>query len=575
METYVVLSDLQIPYHDDKATSAVMEFISDFDPHKLYCVGDELDSPGVSRWKKGLAGEYIGDLQDQIDQAHSILSAFRTVLGEGKDFIIQRSNHGDRIKNYVERYAPGLSSLRGLSYSDLLGLDELGIEFRQSITDIAPGWVMAHGDESGMNRTAGGTALGLARKIGKSVVCGHCFDDKTEILTDTGWKTHSELSVGTKVLTMNKESGNLEYGPVQNIYRYDDFDSLITLKAKGLDLAVTDGHGLVVKSRVTGKYSYPSAGETYGKEVIIPVSGVHDVSELPISLDQVKFLAWVMAEGHVSSRGYIRIAQSDAPDGRLDSLEKTIENCGYAYSKIQRYEAGTTKHGTYRNYDAYRFNIKSREADLLVTTFLDENKNPRRALANMSVKQMTTFIETYTEADGHRVNGTNSQIASKDREKLDFLQELAVRSGLRTTIWSGSSVDYLGMVSRDSVRVNKDSWGRMSYEGTVWCVTVPNGTLVVRRNGKTAITQNTHSLGLQHDHDSYNGEVSRRLYGFEVGHLMDLTKADSAAGGYLKYGGANWQQGFGILYVHNDTVYPCPVPIIDNSFVVEGQSYRW
>lgn len=252
------ISDMQVPSHDYPAISAVTEFIADFEPDKLFVVGDEYDAPGTGRWKKGLAGEFLDNLQEGLDETNKILGAFRTVLGEGKEFVIQRSNHTDRIKMYIDRYAPALSSLRRLDYSELLGLKDLDIRFSNEITDVAPGWCMAHGDESGLNRTSGGTALGLARRIGKSVICGH-----------------------------------------------------------------------------------------------------------------------------------------------------------------------------------------------------------------------------------------------------------------------------------------------------------------------------SHSLGLQHDNAAYNGKISRNLYGFEVGHLMDLKKADSAAGGYLKYGGANWQAGFGILYVHEDSAHPVPVPIINNSFVVEGQRYAW
>ena len=39
--------------------------------------------------------------------------------------------------------------------------------------ELLPGWVMAHGDEGSLNRVPGSTAMNLARKLGKSVVCGH------------------------------------------------------------------------------------------------------------------------------------------------------------------------------------------------------------------------------------------------------------------------------------------------------------------------------------------------------------------------------------------------------------------
>lgn len=172
MKTVVVLSDLQIPYHDPKFVSAVQEFVADYQPDELFCVGDELDAPEPSRWTKGTAGEYAGTLQKGIDKTHKIMAGFKEALGD-RPFHVQRSNHTDRIENYVSRYAPALSSLRDLEYETLLGYNELGIKYHERIYNFAPGWAMAHGDEGSLSRIAGSTALSLARRTGLSIVCGH------------------------------------------------------------------------------------------------------------------------------------------------------------------------------------------------------------------------------------------------------------------------------------------------------------------------------------------------------------------------------------------------------------------
>jgi hypothetical protein len=102
----VVLSDLQIPYQDNKAVTATLDFIRDYKPDELWCVGDELDAPEPSRWNKGMAGEYAETLQDSIDLTHEIMKNYRVALGKGKPFYIQRSNHTDRIDTYMRKYAP-------------------------------------------------------------------------------------------------------------------------------------------------------------------------------------------------------------------------------------------------------------------------------------------------------------------------------------------------------------------------------------------------------------------------------------------------------------------------------------
>lgn len=172
MKRVVVLSDMQIPDHDVKAIEAIMDFVYDYEPDELYCVGDEADSPEPSRWTKGYALEYAGTLQKGLDTTKEIIANFRRVLG-GKPFHIMRSNHGDRIRQYINRYAPALASLRDIEYEKLLGYGELDIKYHHRPWEFAPRWLLAHGDEGALIRTAGGTALNLAKRVGMSVVCGH------------------------------------------------------------------------------------------------------------------------------------------------------------------------------------------------------------------------------------------------------------------------------------------------------------------------------------------------------------------------------------------------------------------
>ena len=173
MKRVVVLSDLQIPYQDNKAVDATLDFIAEYKPDELWCVGDELDAPEPSRWNKGMAGEYAGTLQQGIDSTNEIMSEYRKALGKNKPFYIQRSNHTDRIDTYIRKYAPAFSSLKSLEIEELLGYEKLGINYLHRMHELLPGWVMAHGDEGALNRAPGATALNLGKRLGKSVVCGH------------------------------------------------------------------------------------------------------------------------------------------------------------------------------------------------------------------------------------------------------------------------------------------------------------------------------------------------------------------------------------------------------------------
>ena len=167
----VVLSDLQVPLHDREAIKKVVKFVKDYEPDELFCVGDEADCLAPARWSKGYAAEH-SNLQRDLDETTKIMGQFKGALGD-KPFHLMRSNHGDRIQRYVEKYAPAFSTLRDLKYEKLLGYRELDITYHNKLWNFAPGWIMGHGDEGTSSRYAGGTALALAKKTGMSVVCGH------------------------------------------------------------------------------------------------------------------------------------------------------------------------------------------------------------------------------------------------------------------------------------------------------------------------------------------------------------------------------------------------------------------
>lgn len=95
--------------------------------------------------------------------------------------------------------------------------------------------------------------------------------------------------------------------------------------------------------------------------------------------------------------------------------------------------------------------------------------------------------------------------------------------------------------------------------------------LAKNKFGVNVICGHTHRAGLTSESYGYNGKIRDTRYGLEVGHFMDLTKAD-----YLKKKGvgANWQQAFGILHIHGEKVYPQLVPVDYNgNFSVEGRLY--
>lgn len=178
---YVIISDLQVPYHDQRAVDVVANHIDDYGYDGMLNVGDEGDSPEPSRWNRGSAGEYAGTFEAGLLETQRVMLQLSDALGPMRPHHVMRSNHADRIQTYVNRYAPALAGLTPLTWEKLIGYQtpsslngvELDLAYHRKPWQFAKGWVLAHGDEGSLSQVAGSTAMGMARKWGLSVVCGH------------------------------------------------------------------------------------------------------------------------------------------------------------------------------------------------------------------------------------------------------------------------------------------------------------------------------------------------------------------------------------------------------------------
>ena len=165
MKRIVVISDLQVPFHDERAVRNVAGFIRRWRPDDVLCVGDELDFQTISRWSSG-RDEWSGTIGADRQRAQSVLFEL------GVTHIV-RSNHTDRLYKALASRLPGLIGLPELEYENFMDFKTLGIKFHRKPYEITSDWIMVHGDEQAINHNAGLTALGAARRHGKSVVCGH------------------------------------------------------------------------------------------------------------------------------------------------------------------------------------------------------------------------------------------------------------------------------------------------------------------------------------------------------------------------------------------------------------------
>ena len=163
---YLVISDLQIPYHHEAAVKNLIKLVKREKFDLVLNTGDELDMQSQSRWAQGTKLEWEGTLDADRNLAQNILYDLGTTD-------VTRSNHTDRLYTQIMRKIPSFLSLPELRFEKFMRLDELGITFHKKPYNIAPNWIAVHGDHTPIKSQGGLSALEAARRHGKSVISGH------------------------------------------------------------------------------------------------------------------------------------------------------------------------------------------------------------------------------------------------------------------------------------------------------------------------------------------------------------------------------------------------------------------
>jgi len=372
------------------------------------------------------------------------------------------------------------------------------------------------------------TGLRVPKLEADILLVTHCFDEKTEILTDKGWKYFYELNGDEKIATLSKE-GYLEYQKPSKIINYPYKGLMYRLQTHYIDLLTTPEHRLFVKRKIKKDYELIEAKKLIGvyktfkknakwkgkkiKHFLLPEYSFFSKGrktkkifpERRIEMDKfLKFLGFFISEGYVD-KYHITLAQ-DAKSPFFKEIVNSIKEINFEPKIFQSN------------------NNQIRIDSVQLANFLLSYQKPKRIpffIKELSSRQIKIFLETFFKGDGSFKNNRFLRCSSKEKALVDNIQELLLKVGLAghikeilprpfidgDKIYGGESPQYCLNVFREKVEIRDRHRslgpmgnffeGYINYIGTVGCVTVPNGVIYVRRNGKPVWCGNCH-----HDHNN-------------------------------------------------------------------------
>ncbi|KKN42117.1 hypothetical protein LCGC14_0716490 [marine sediment metagenome] len=385
------------------------------------------------------------------------------------------------------------------------------------------------------------------------ILVGKCHSEDTEYLTDRGWLPYRVIEDGARLATLNRETGGLEYQIPTARHEYDHDGPLVHLRNRGVDALVTSNHNLWTRPTTASTHSPKPWRFVRVDELAHLRGGNGGYVELPVSA------AWegedrqtfdIPAPDRKNARDPGKLTKNPIRDlARYESREgkrtvpmlaflrflgyfvaegSTTETRGPIVLSQNRGEISDDMIAVLREIGFDPTVVESRPSQLNISvshlglwTWLRENcgtgsdtKKFPRWMLDLTPELIENALRCAVASDGHEPErGSPGAFAysTTSKQLADQIHEIGLRLGYAVTsrvehgegrkpkwcLYAHAGRRHLLHPMRQAKLVD--------YQGKVSCFTVPNGTLVTRRNGRVLISGNSE------DYNRNVAEASRKL----------------------------------------------------------------
>ena len=342
----------------------------------------------------------------------------------------------------------------------------------------------------------------------------HCYDADTDVLTADGWKRWADVTNEDKFATLTS-AGIIEYHQPSEIIAKPYKGKMIHVDADAIDLLVTPNHKFLACVTTTREGRKKQNFELIEAQKLHGVSHAHrkdgNLPDMPdtIGTDLAWFLGFFIGDGYLHQFGNAALFNL-VKQRKIDAVLNAADRLGLESSVRDRKTDPKVKE--------IRVEISAQTKAMFeqCRNENDEKVIPQGLLMSMNAEECNALLNGLLDSDGCRV-GTSDVFDSTSADLRGQFQQLALHCGFAanevegTTCEAGSEKEIGGVkfttkatrkrlcVNRKSLRpeVNKKAstnqrvTREVQYDGMVYCATVPNHTLYVRRNGKTVWSGNS------------------------------------------------------------------------------------
>ena len=339
----------------------------------------------------------------------------------------------------------------------------------------------------------------------------YCFTPDTDALTQRGFVPIADVLDTDLVASVNPKTFELEYQYPTETQEFDFKGDIHNFVSRRVDVAVTPNHRMLVKGSTGGWKMVRADAVKKTQKFRATVSWK---GESPKTVDFagykidtktfMEFVGYYVSEGHIShskgNRGY-QIGISQTPE--TASYDRIAKLC----TKLPFDLRNPGKHHT--------FFVYSKELYYAIKSAFGKGCKGKKIspwVKAMSPELLKILLMAAVDGDGStrdRASGYKQYSYSSSSKRLaDDILEIVIKCGYLATMsewvsvtngkeckmwsihWTSRKADWVGLrhapQHTDGKHVKK-----IAYDGKVYCLTVPNGIFISRRNGKIGIHGNS------------------------------------------------------------------------------------
>lgn len=305
-----------------------------------------------------------------------------------------------------------------------------------------------------------------------------CHDDKTEVLTHEGWIPFSTyMSCPVPVAQWeNTVDGHISFVIPTACHSYAFAGFLQHLQAQAYDQAVTPNHRVPYMSNAKHREVVAANINSY-LSTRLPICGHYDGGDTQLQDDVVRLIVAVQADGCISyaKTGHIRFRLKKPR--KIQRLVGILHRLGIPFKQ--------TVHGDKAS--SIGFNAP------FVLRWLTPGKTFDYRLLDLTGANLDVFLAELHHWDGTLHSGVTTAkreaYISSTRRNVEVVQTIAHLRGRECLVRQGTRA-FIGSLNRRRY-ARCPTPRRQWYQGRVYCVTLPSGGFLVRRNGVISCSLNS------------------------------------------------------------------------------------